>query len=130
MGYNSVIFIVNDGVSAIDDDPAGWWQKVKQSLGSAVAHPVTFGHGGFMNHYTVVSNHHADDTSLISVGGNMAQVLGRYHTGVNGPGSAHHTVEGQAALVKRWAEDHGYELVVKRGPLVPTPPSRLRKARI
>lgn len=116
MGFNTTLLILNDAMGVIDDDPAGWWAETKKHLYDAQkGEPVTFGHRGYANHFTVVGNYHADETVLMAVGGNYATILHRDYRGMGG-GGGHHEPEDQLKLLKRAAEKHGYTLVRKRRP--------------
>lgn len=112
MGYNTTVLILNDAMSVIEEDPAGWWRKVREASVEAMkGKPVTFGHKGYANHFTVITDYHADETALIAVGGNYATVLHRTYTG-----RGHHEQEQQLALLKAAALERGYTLVRKRRP--------------
>lgn len=117
MGFNTAILILNDAIGEVDKNPVGWWTKTKQMIRDAAMIGRNgrhdYGFGNHANGFAVITVHHADETALVSIGGNMANVLGRFHTGGRGPGSQHHTLEGQVQLVKQWAEDNGYELKYK-----------------
>ena len=76
MGHNSVLFITNDAMGEIDKDPAGWWDKAKGELQSAMdGEPREFGFGNHLNGFSAVWNQHADVGGIIAVGGNTATVL-------------------------------------------------------
>lgn len=80
MGFNSVIFICNDAFRAIDEDPAGWWEKTKAKLASSDCMggaTAEYGFGNHANGFRAVSNQHADYGVLIAAGGNRAEVLAR-----------------------------------------------------
>ncbi len=114
MGFNSVLFVCNYFMGAIDDDPAGWWSKAKDKLFSkAMRHheyrEVEFGHGGNANGYAAVSNTHADYHVLIIAGGNYATVVDNVYMGIKG----HHTEEQQLELLKKVLDKKGYRISKK-----------------
>ena len=109
MGFNTVLFICNDAMGAIDKDPVGWWQKVKEHLGEAGNGPVSFGFGGHGIGFEVVSMTHADYTTIIAAGGNHSTVLLQQRTW--GAGIYHHTPEGRVELLKLAAERLGHTVV-------------------
>jgi hypothetical protein len=78
MGHNTTIMIMNDAMHEIDKDPAGWWRKTKNAMAECYcsANPVEYGHGSHVNGFSVVSNKHADFTSVVVVGRNSAEVVG------------------------------------------------------
>lgn len=110
MGFNSVLLICNDAISAINEDPEGWWREAWQALSRPGSHPTTFGFGGYVNYFQAVSNEHADVVKLIAVGGNYATVLDSFMD----RRASHHTEEGQVEILKRAAKKLGYRLVRKR----------------
>lgn len=80
MGYNSTIVICNDAWSSIDKDPAGWWAKTKEELSKAAdGAPREYGFGCNANGFWAAGNHHADNVSVFTVGGNMVTKLGEFH---------------------------------------------------
>jgi hypothetical protein len=111
MGFNSTVVICNDAFSAIDDDPAGWWARTKTAISHAhMGHkPVEYGFGHHANGFWAVSNHHADQVSLIAVGGNYPTVLFQEHWGNRG----HHSDEDKLELLRRAAGQLGYTLTKK-----------------
>ena len=79
MGFNSVLFICNDAMDQIDNDPIEWWRKTKQALMSrecSRGETVEYGFGSHANGFRAVWNGHADYGVLIAAGGNFAQVVG------------------------------------------------------
>lgn len=120
MGYNSAIFICNDAMPEVDEDPEGWWSEAKLHL--QMLKPGTtreFGFGSHANGFRAVHNHHADNVSLIALGGNYASVLWNGHRGSEG----HHTPEQKLALLREAASALGYALVPARpAPIRPYKP--------
>jgi len=110
MGYNTTLFLLNDATDAIDRDPAGWWDKAKQSMSKAFRNEPyrerEFGHGNNANGFAAISNEHADVTVLIAVGGNHATVLDKAYNG-----GIHHDEESQIELLRGWAAKLGYRIV-------------------
>lgn len=112
MGYNATVVVIVDALDQIRNDPK-FGQKLAEAVSSKAANPraddrmfdVTA--GSHCNAAHVVEVHHADNTALVSVGGNLGiKQLERY-------GWNHHTEEGQIELLKRWAHKLGFD-VVKR----------------
>ena len=90
MGYNTTVVVMNDALGAIANDP-----KFGESLQRAVCEaqrgkPVdvpAYSYrngvdqewtGVHCNAATVIETHHADDTSLVAVGGNTGTSLGLF----------------------------------------------------
>lgn len=108
MGFNSVLFLCNDAIGQIEKDPEGWWKEAWAHLNDSECQrgwTSTFGFGNHANGFQAVWNRHADETAIIVVGQNMAEVVYRHYG--NG---MHHTAEGQVELCRQWAADLGYEL--------------------
>lgn len=111
MGYNSVIFICNDAISAIERDPEGWWRRTWDALNSPACmsgKTEEYGFGNHANGFRAVHNQHADFGVLIAAGGNFAQVVGRraYAWRHNDPGVLKDLLEDAANKI-------GYTLVKK-----------------
>ena len=71
MGFNSVIFILNDELHRIEKDK-DFGERVSEQLGLHVSGR----HNDYPRHgFKAVAQHHADATSVIFVGGNMARVV-------------------------------------------------------
>jgi hypothetical protein len=107
MGFQSTIMILNDAMEEIDKDPKGWWQKTKSLITrhNGTKSPEEYGFGTHGNGFTLVDVHHADNTSVIAVGGNHASLLTRLSK------HPHHDEKGQIELLKALAKEHGYRLV-------------------
>ncbi len=97
MGYNTTLFILNDAMGQIDQNPIGWWGEVKRHHQAAMVRPQEFGFGSYGNGFWVVANHHADVTKLIAVGGNYASVLASTATARSG----HHAWNDRLDLLAR-----------------------------
>ena len=107
MGYNSTLFLCNDALSAITDDPEGFCEKLRRHCGSGTT--GTFGHGHHANGFAVVHVEHADTTALIAAGGNFAtKVVSVHNKRLN-----HATEDGQVELLKALASKLGYRVVKK-----------------
>lgn len=109
MGYNSVVFICNDAVRTIEEDPKGWWSKTWNKL---VRLPwgktKSYGHGHHANGFEAVWNQHADMTGVIFVGGNYATVLG------GSLSHSHHDEEKQMAILRDIYAQKGYTLSFRK----------------
>lgn len=111
MGQNATLVICNDHFSAIDRDPAGWWEKTKEALRETWGRgPVDYSFGGH-SPFWVVGEPHASTVSLVAVGGNYPTVLFQEHWGNRG----HHEDEDKLELLRRAAGQLGYQLVKKPG---------------
>tara|TARA_Y100000034_G_C6892579_1_gene410914 strand:- start:754 stop:1209 length:456 start_codon:yes stop_codon:yes gene_type:complete len=116
MGYNSVIFVLNDAIGGINNDPKQFWEDTEMALNGHVrGHrhagqrlPLSYPVGNHANGATAVWNQHADTTGLIAVGGNHVTILAESYNG-----GKHHQEEDQVALLKLAAEKLGYDLVPK-----------------
>lgn len=71
MGLNSTILILNDDIPDIDKDPVTWWQKVREAIVHNKTGPIPGA-----RHTQLATTHHADDSSVLLVGGNTTEVLG------------------------------------------------------
>lgn len=112
MGFNSLIYISNDAMGAIDEDPSGWWTKTKHELQLKFIHGnlrEKYGFKNFANYFQAVWNEHADTIGIIAVGGNYTTVLHRTS------GRSHHTNEDRLRIVTEMANDLGYSLVKNEG---------------
>lgn len=110
MGFNSTIVVMNDAVGDIEKDP-DFGKNLARAIASGKT-KVDVRAGSSINAATVISNNHADYTSLVAVGGNC----GTYLTGVY---SFRHNEEAvQVELLKAFADKLGYK-VVKKSPTVP-----------
>lgn len=110
MGYNSVILILNDGLSEIEGSPDHFVKAMNNAV-LLSAHPRTeqqkrHGVDFHPGQSTAISCRHADITQLIAVGGNCATYLGDFW-------NTHHTSEGQEKLLREWADRLGFRLVRK-----------------
>lgn len=108
MGYNTTVVIVNDALDQIAKDT-----KFGENLARAIKNKagvrsrIDVESGNHCNAAHVVETHHADETVLVSVGGNLGVAQLTYH------GWDHHEREGQEAMLKEWANKLGFDLVKK-----------------
>jgi hypothetical protein len=106
MGHNTAILVHNDRLGEIERDPEGFVREMCREIQG-------FGYSKDMKTFfpgqsAVMSVAHADQVTILAVGGNHSTVLGRVHNGGN-----HHTVEDQEFLLKRLADEYGFRLVRK-----------------
>lgn len=107
MGFNSLLFIPNDQLSTVDNNPELFAKEVSRACGSMTNGPLP----GSFNSFSVPYIAHADDIGLIAVGGNFAESI---YQGYMGHTHGHHTNEGRIELLKKAAECYGYRLVKKK----------------
>jgi hypothetical protein len=96
MGYNTTLLVLNDALSAIENDP-----EFGRKLANAIrrrgqdfrSKRIDMSVGSFSNAVSVIDTVHSGSTSLIAVGGNYASVITKR------PGYEHHTKESQQALL-------------------------------
>lgn len=84
MGFMTTYVVLNDGASGLKEDPnvgKTMLDLLLRMQGKRMHEQVDgrLGHHG--NAITAVAQHHADDVSVILVGGNMATVVGQVHNG-------------------------------------------------
>jgi hypothetical protein len=76
MGYNSTLVILNDALHEIEKDK-DFGKKVHDAVITVNrGKPVDISSGFHCNAATVIETHHADQISLIAVGGNCGQDFG------------------------------------------------------
>jgi hypothetical protein len=123
MGYNTSMIVLNDALHAIKEDHE-FGAKVYDAVGqlnvynraTAAGRPRLSSHlGGVdissgcnVNAATVIETHHADNTTLLAVGGNCASILHETF------GYCHNESGMQVRLLQEWAEKLGYRVVKKR----------------
>jgi hypothetical protein len=110
MGWNTTVVVYNDAVGDIAKDPEFGKNLAAAILGWHTRRADGKEHldvpaGSHANACMVVASHHADSTSLISVGGNLGIVQDTRY------GWDHHTPEGAEKLLRSWADKLGFELV-------------------
>ena len=81
MGFNSTVIVLNDALNEIEQD-RGFGRKVAEAIReldfSGNRH-IDISSGCHCNAASAVETHHADQTAVVSIGGNCGQVLGRAH---------------------------------------------------
>ncbi len=106
MGWNTTVLVLNDCLHEIEKDK-DFGQKLSDAI--RASYPNTGERKSVGQAATVVATHHADEVSVIAVGGNYAthldSVYGRF---------SHHKEEDQIEILKRVAEHYGFTLVEKR----------------
>lgn len=106
MGYNSAIMICNDAMHEIEKDPVGWWNKAYNALNNlSRTNDGTFGFGSHGNGFQAICQHHADQVSIVAIGGNRAVTLGYGHW-----------TDTPEVLLKKLADELGYSVSKKRQP--------------
>lgn len=111
MGYNTTLVVLNDGLGAIASDPK-FGEKIKNAVSYLSIYPakrMDIPAGNHCNPAAVIETHHADQTTLIAVGGNTGIVLGSIYDG----GRAH-TEASQVQLLKTLASTLGYRVTKKK----------------
>lgn len=108
MGYNTTVVVINDALDQIAKDPqfgANLARAIRQKAG--VRSRIDVESGNHCNAAHIVETHHADQTVLVSVGGNLGIPHLTHHEW------NHHEPEGQVSLLKAWADKLGFDLVKK-----------------
>lgn len=111
MGYNTTIVIRNDALDQIRDDPEFGRKLVDAILNlndpCYKDRNIEVSAGNHSNVAQVVEQHHADLTSIVTVGGNLGVHHGTY-------GGWRHTEEkAQRDLVRLWAEKLGMKVTYR-----------------
>ena len=111
MGYNSSVIVMNDSLSAIETDP-DFGKNLSEAIAKASLPKDYRTYGdldvrahGHVNAATVIESHHADQTSIIAIGGNYGTQLGTIW------GYKHHADEDKLRVLTELAKDMGYSLV-------------------
>jgi len=115
MGYNATVVVMNDALGDIENDPNFGKNLVAAILqvsnrNGKIVDVVAGSHG---NAAHVVETHHADQTAIITVGGNLGVKQFMQF------GWDHHTEEGQRKLVKAWAEQLGMKVTMPKKTVKP-----------
>jgi hypothetical protein len=110
MGYNSTIVIVNDAIDMIanDKDFGKSVANAIRSMSMTQGQRVDIASGNHCNAAHLVEIHHADESVVVVVGGNLG--VKRAHV----YGWKHNEDEVQRQLIEEWACRLGYELVKKK----------------
>jgi hypothetical protein len=108
MGFNSTVVVMNDALGDIEKDP-----EFGKKLSDAILHlsvdrsPQDVSAGCSVNAATVIETHHADQTSLIAVGGNYGtELCGVYNY-------RHHEEKVQVMILEALADKLGYKIIKK-----------------
>lgn len=110
MGFNSTLFICNDGLHEIEQNPHEFVQKLVQAIQKASpgnTNQINIAVGNFSNVATLVESHHSSSCALIAAGGNHATVLDQM------AGQRHDRPSDQIEILKRFAEALGYQVSKK-----------------
>lgn len=76
MGWNTTVVVLNDALGDIEKDPAFGKNLVNAILrASSLRERVEVSAGSHANAAHVVESHHADQTAVVAVGGNLGQVV-------------------------------------------------------
>jgi hypothetical protein len=112
MGYNTTVVVMNDALQEIASDP-----EFGKKLAAAICKMsitekgkiVDVRAGYHMNAAHVVETHHADQTVVVTVGGNLGKLKAQSFGWDD-------SIELQAKLMKQWADQMGYKLIKKPEP--------------
>lgn len=111
MGYNTSVIVLNDALDAIARDP-DFGKKLSYAVMAAASPPthrsridLDVSASNHCNAASVIETHHADQTSLVSFGGNMG------HVHLISWGWLHHQEAKQVEMFKDWANKLGYRVV-------------------
>lgn len=111
MGYNTSVIVLNDALNDIEHDPE-FGKKLSRAVIAAASGPsfrqpwdLDVSARGHCNAASVIETHHADQTTLVSFGGNMGVEQHRTY------GWAHNEVATQVLMCRQWAAKLGFRLV-------------------
>lgn len=108
MGWNTTVVVMNDSLHAIEKDPAFGVNLMRACADiHGSKRPIDVSALGHVNAATVIESHHADGTAICAIGGNYGTVLHSTY------GYSHHERESQERLLRSWAEQLGFRLVMK-----------------
>lgn len=110
MGFNTTVVVLNDCLTDIEKD-----KDFGKKLVNAISHASLGEHadryrldvsaGPSYNAATVIESHHADNTTLVSIGGNCGTKL------IETYGWCHNENETQIRLLEQLAASLGYKVV-------------------
>ena len=107
MGYNTTVVLVNDALDQIATDKefgAKLADAVRSLSGRAPGTRIDVSAGNHCNAAHVVETHHADQTTVITVGGNLGLLRASRYGWQNTPAM-------ELELVSAWAKKLGYGVV-------------------
>lgn len=107
MGYNTSVVVINNALDQIANDQnfgKNLAEAVRSLSGRAPGTRIDVAAGNHCNAAHVVETHHADQTTIITVGGNLGLLRASAYGWTDTP-------ETQKALLAAWAEKLGYHLV-------------------
>lgn len=103
MGFNSTVLVLNDRLGEIEREPEKFVREMLSGIQRS-GYPdeqVDF----YPGQSTVMSCAHADQVTILAVGGNCATVMGRFHNGGH-----HHSDDDQVTLLRQLADKYGFSL--------------------
>lgn len=109
MGYNATVVVLVDALDRLEKDPA-FGKHLAGAIRSMMTHRmdrVDVGSGGHANAAHVVEVHHADNTSLVTVGGNLGVSQLQTH------GWRHPEPAMQERMLREWADKLGFDVVAR-----------------
>ena len=107
MGYQSTLLIQNDALDQIKDDPEFGRKVVDAILHLSVDDkPVDICAGWHCNAATVIENHHANDTTVLAMGGGYGYIMGNAYACTQ----TLHTDEGKIKVLRELAARFGYTI--------------------
>lgn len=103
MGFNSLMFAINDNLEEAKREPVEFVNEMVRSMGSGMTGPLM----GRFSSFTIPHVGHANDAAVVLVGGNEASRIYR------GPAieSMHRAGDASIKLLRKLATYHGYRLV-------------------
>lgn len=108
MGLNTGVVILNDALGQIKDHPEEFVQNLRVAIGEYNQNggkSVDIRVGNHVNAAAVFHQSHADNTGVYALGGNHAtRLLETYN------GGRHHSDEDKLELLKRLADEMGYNI--------------------
>ena len=109
MGFNTTVVAMNDALHDIERDP-DFGKKLSRAISEIFGErdPIDVSAMGHCNAATVIETHHADQTAIVTVGGNYG-TLQAYSWG-----HSHHTAESAEKHLREWADKLGFTLSKKR----------------
>jgi len=109
MGYNATVVVMVDALDRLEKDPT-FGKSLADAIRLMMTHRpdrLDVGSGGHANAAHVVEVHHADSTSLVTIGGNLGvshlQTYGWRHT----------EPALQERMLREWADKLGFDVVAR-----------------